>query len=358
MKILAVFPEIVTRGGCERSLLALAENFDMDIITNKFSLEKTYEGYKKIKNRIIVLNQKNKLLFGLRLALTKFKGYDIFYSHGYFITNLLALRNKPCIWYCHTPKRNLYHPFKEYYMKRIKNPFERILNSLTLFILSFVDKFLASRMSLIIANSVNIQTRIKTIYGIRAPVVYSTCIDEIETSPAKDYYLAPGRLDPIKRVDLIIEAFNRMPDKKLVIAGSVTDKDYFKKLKKLSNKNIKIFSNVSEKKLKNLYKNCIATLYMPYMEDFGFIPVESMASGKPCIGANEGGLKESIINGKTGLLIKPTVDDIIRAVKWLTLKKADSMKENCLKTAKKFSKENFIKDMRKIFEEIYRKYQK
>ena len=81
MKILAVFPEIVTRGGCERSLLALAENFDMDVLTNRFTPEKTYEGWKNVRGKVIVLNKPNKFLFGLELAMKKFSGYDLFYSH-------------------------------------------------------------------------------------------------------------------------------------------------------------------------------------------------------------------------------------------------------------------------------------
>ncbi|MEM5808888.1 MAG: glycosyltransferase, partial [Candidatus Aenigmatarchaeota archaeon] len=109
-------------------------------------------------------------------------------------------------------------------------------------------------------------------------------------------------------------------------------------------KNIKFVNyNISKKELLDLYSRCLATIYIPKDEDFGFIPVESMASGKPCIGANEGGLKETIIHGKTGFLINPTVNNLIKTIKHLTPEKAEKMKKDCIKRAKEFDISVFYK---------------
>lgn len=85
-----------------------------------------------------------------------------------------------------------------------------------------------------------------------------------------------------------------------------------------------------------IFARCLATIYIPIDEDFGLIPVESMAAGKPCIAANEGGLKETVVDGKTGFLIEPTVKNLISAVRDLTPEKAEKMKQDCVKRAKKF----------------------
>lgn len=220
-----------------------------------------------------------------------------------------------------------------------------------------IDKFLVSRIDVITCNSKNIQRRISKNYKRRSHVLFGPVdVELFKYRKNKGYYLCPGRIDPIKRIDLAVEAFQSLPGKKLIIAGSVKegkkDQEYLKKLKEMAGNNVKFFINIDDKKLRDLYSECIAVICMPHIEDFGLVPVEAMAAGKPCIGANEGGLKETIIHKKTGMLINPILKELINAVEWLTPERAEKMKEACLERSKNFSKEKFIERMEEVFKSI------
>ncbi|NCF75386.1 MAG: glycosyltransferase, partial [Xanthomonadaceae bacterium] len=125
-----------------------------------------------------------------------------------------------------------------------------------------------------------------------------------------------------------------------------------KKIKKIAKNcnNIKILGWISDKKLLELLGNCLATIYIPIREDFGMSPVESMMAGKPVIGVNEGGIKETIIHQKTGFLLKPdfNINDIMDAVKKMTPDRALKMRFDCEIHAKLFSKQKFIENMKKV----------
>ena len=97
-----------------------------------------------------------------------------------------------------------------------------------------------------------------------------------------------------------------------------------------------MLGDVSEEKLIDLYSSCLAAIYMPAHEDFGLIPLEGMASGKVCVAVNEGGCKETVINGKTGYLISATEKEIIKTVINFNTLTANKMKNNCIEHAKKF----------------------
>ena len=133
-------------------------------------------------------------------------------------------------------------------------------------------------------------------------------------------------------------------------------KKYFDKLSDLINKiypikpkNVEILSWVDNKTLINLYANCKGFITTSKDEDFGMTPVEAMASGKPVIAPNEGGYKETVIDGITGKLINNIhVDKLVQAIKEIG-KNPKKYKNACLKQAKKFDTSIFIK---KIKEEI------
>lgn len=353
MKILAVFPEIITRGGCERSLLALMENFDMDILTNKFEPEKTYDGWKKLGDRIIEIKAKNKFWFGVEILKRNFPGYDIYYSHGYFITNLINIKNSPSVWYCHTPKRDLYPPTMKFHLEQM-SPIKRAKFLAAAPFLRAADKFLAGRMAKIFSNSENVRSRVKADYGIDTKVVYSACIEKIQKTKFGGFYFYPGRIAAPKRIEIAIKAFEKMPDKKLVVAGSAVDENYLKFLKKIKPPNVEILTNLQEAEIKKLYSNCIATICLAENEDFGFIPPESFSFGKPCIAANEGGFMESVSNGKNGFLIEPAEASVMDTIK-LNEKEFESMSGFCMETAKKFTKEAYIKNVKMVFESVLSK---
>jgi glycosyltransferase involved in cell wall biosynthesis len=223
-------------------------------------------------------------------------------------------------------------------------------------------------MNITIANSENIKNRLwkfshqKTDYIIYPPID----IDKFKNQePVRrsdngslaseggqnDYFLSTGRVERLKRIPDIISAFQKMPDKKLIVASGGPDLEKIKQMA-VGYDNIKIVGWVSDEELKNYIGNCLATIYIPIDEDFGMTPLESMSAGKPCIGVAEGGLLETIIDEKTGKFIpaKYTIDDIVTAVNWLTQEKCLAMKQDCEGQSKKFSKEIFVEKMKEVVE--------
>lgn len=247
------------------------------------------------------------------------------------------------IYYCHTPPRYLYD-LKDQYLAKV--PF--LLKPIFL-IISVLFRYMYERdiqkMDIIVTNSQNTQTRIKDFLWLNAHILYPPVdLDEFSWMGQWDYYLSCARLSWAKRVDMIVQAFQNMPDKKLKVMYGLNDPDR-EKIFSLAEwyKNIECITLPGNIGFKEMVAHALATIYIPIDEDFGMIPVESMSAGKPVIGVNEWGLKESIIHGETGILLKPdfTLDDICDAVNGMTPELALSMREACEKRAHDFGIQEF-----------------
>ncbi|MBT8764373.1 glycosyltransferase [Desulfohalobiaceae bacterium Ax17] len=254
----------------------------------------------------------------------------------------------PKILYCHSPPRILYDK-RNFYLEQCSMLKKPIWLSL-LFLYKKAYERAIKDMDCVLANSQNVANRLRKYLNMQVQVVYPPC----ETKKFKhlgygDYYLSTGRLDQLKRVDLIVKAFLKMRDKKLVV---VSGGPYFKRIKQMANNadNITFLGWVGEKKLRSLIGNCIATIYIPMDEDFGISPVESMAAGKPVLGVKEGGILETVVDGKTGILLPPNpgIEDIIKGVKSLTPGLAAEMRSSCEERAELFSIDCFVKRVKAI----------
>jgi glycosyltransferase involved in cell wall biosynthesis len=154
-----------------------------------------------------------------------------------------------------------------------------------------------------------------------------------------------------------MKAFAKIPEEKLIVVGSYEKAQHFVEyanyIMKIKPKNVEIKSWINEEELIKLYTNCKGLITTSKEEDYGLTPVEAMASGKPVIAPNEGGYKETVINGKTGILID-NIDEnkLAEAIKILG-KEIDNnplyFKKICQEQAQKFDTEIFIK---KIKDEI------
>ena len=200
------------------------------------------------------------------------------------------------------------------------------------------------KMDLILADSKNVQNRIQKFLGLESTVLYPPCdVDKFNWMGQEDYYLSTARLTSYKRVDIIIQAFIKLPQKRLIITSTGPDE---KKLKQLAEgfANIQFTGDINDNELKNLIGNSIATIYIPKDEDFGISPVESMAAGKPVIGSGEGGLLETVIHGETGWLSSPniSVEELVQMLDAANPKLARSMRFSCEKQAIGFRTELFI----------------
>ena len=253
------------------------------------------------------------------------------------------------IFYCHTIPRFIYD-LREWYLQRYPL-WQRPL--LTAYIDYLRPRFEAAlhRMDTVIANSENVRRRIKTYLGVDAQVIHPPCaIEQFSWHGQGDYYLSPARLESYKRVDRIIAAFKQMPDKKLIVASGGSQ------LQKLQQAaagacNIHFTGWLSAACLQKLVGNAIAVIYLPIEEDFGISPVEScMAAGKPVVGVAEGGLLETIIDGKTGILIAadPSPEHIVAAVQQMTPAAALAMRAACQQQAALFDQAVFFSKIRNV----------
>jgi glycosyltransferase involved in cell wall biosynthesis len=253
--------------------------------------------------------------------------------------------NTKKIVYCHTPPR----PFTDQFEKNLRkiptllHPLAKLFRN---WVLSEYKKEL-QKMDLIVTNSYNIQKRLQTYIGLESVVIHPA----VDTSrftwkEQGGYFLSYARLEDLKRIPLIIDAFKELPDKKLVICSSGPLAEWVKEQTK-KYPNIEYRGLVSNQELEDLVGGCIAGIYIPEEEDFGIIQCELMAAGKPVIGVAEGGLLETIIDGKTGVLIpaNPTVNDLKKAVVEMTPEKAIAMKLYAIKRAKEFDSKVFFEKM-------------
>ncbi|MCU7837325.1 MAG: glycosyltransferase [gamma proteobacterium symbiont of Taylorina sp.] len=293
--------------------------------------------------------QSIKSIFAFRYKSNFIKDYkQVIYSGIY---SPVAVKNHPKgqnILYCHTPPRFVYD-LKDYYLQQViwwKRP---LLKMLSVYVKYHYEQAL-TQMDIIIANSENVRGRIKYYLGKDSIVIYPPiAVAQFNWIEQGDYYLSLSRLEPYKRVELIVRSFLAMPDKKLIVASGGSDLERLKNLAK-NYTNIEFTGWCDTQQLQELIGRCIATIYIPPDEDFGMSPVESMAAGKPVIGVAEGGLLETIIHEETGLLISTEISKelLINAVSRMTKKKALTMRKACEARAQLFRTEVFVKKMKAV----------
>ena len=260
---------------------------------------------------------------------------------------VLASKKSYDIYYCHTPPRFAYD-LKEQYEQDIQ-PILRPLFRLLVGWVRFSYRHRLRLVNKIYANSENVRRRLKEHLNIDAEVLYPPVdVFAYQWRGQSDFYLSTARLENYKRVHEIVEAFKLMPSHKLLVCSGGSE---LKALKESSSgyPNIEFLGWVSQTELERRVGSCIATIYLPVDEDFGMSPVESMAAGKPVIGVAEGGLLESIIDGKTGVLLARDFDKthIVDAVKTLDATAAANMRDACEQRALRFQTERFIEVLSK-----------
>jgi glycosyltransferase involved in cell wall biosynthesis len=382
MKVAIVHDYIKEFGGAERVLEALCEIFPQAPVYTAF-YDKNGTAFEYFKNREIhsswvqdVPFFKTKLHSPLRFLAPAiwesfdFSKYDLIISSAsWYITKGFRKRFDRShfveICYCHTPPRWLYGYSTS--VNYQKYAIVRAYASIVGHFMRLYDFNAAQRVNYFIANSKEVAGRIKKFYRRDSTVIYPpVSLPKFEIRPfgfaqgenskfEKDYYLIVSRLTGAKGLDLAVDAAIKMGFK-LKIAGSPTG--YYSEHIKLHEKvescrgQVEFLGQVTDEELAKLYKGAKAFLALSRDEDFGITPVESMLSGTPVIAFNGGGYKETVINGKTGLLFDDySIDGLCQAIE-----KFESLKvspKDCIMQAQKFSKERFKKEIKKFVEEKY-----
>jgi len=352
---LAVFVDTLEQlGGVERMIFMLNRHFDIDVYTGVYLPDKTFPELRKIRVHQITRGKAiipefqhlaNRRAFR-RLRLKK--RYDHFISFG-GASLLIAKHHRPNTFYCNAPIRWLYD-LREHEARRL--PF---LKRLAFYGFSYFirrdDQAALHSIERIVTNSENVSRRIRKYYG-REPdrVIHPpTNLHDFRFKEHGDFFLSTERVDPINRVDIVVRAFQQMPEKRLVITSGGTD---LPKIRKMAEgyPNIEVKGWVSEKELYELYATCLAGITMEREADYSMIPNEFNAAGKPCFCSREGGLPETIIEGKTGYFVDPPVtsEKVKKLIESIPRKKLTAMKSACIKNAEKVSEEHFIKNLKEV----------
>ncbi|MEK7543759.1 MAG: glycosyltransferase [Patescibacteria group bacterium] len=295
-------------------------------------------------------------------------GYDVVISSsGWFICRGVRMGDPSTrsarsgralhVCYIHHPPRNLYgyatgSDLQKYWIVRV---YAAIVN----FFLRHYDYETAQKVDYFIANSQETKRRVLKFYRRDAAVIYPPIelsnypIIQLSNNPIKihkKYYLSVGRLTYSKRVDIAIAACKKL-GLPLMIVGTGKEEESLKKLASqglaLRSCGIEFLGSVNDEELSRLYAGAKALIFCALDEDFGMVPVEAMAHGTPVIALAQGGVVETVVDGKTGILFhEVTVESLIKALgRFRGLGGFGEMGENCIKQAEKFGKERFKKEL-------------
>ena len=245
------------------------------------------------------------------------------------------------IYYCHTQPRFAFGE-KAQYLRRFPAALRPVLGAA-------MDRYgkaylkALRGMDIILANSAQTRDKLAKL-GVDADILHPpTDLETFRWRGQGDYYLSVGRLEPSKKIDVIVRAFLDMPEKKLVV---VSGGSQFGTIRALVGQapNITVLGWQEDAALAELIGRAIAVIYIPRDEDFGMSAVEAMAAGKPVIAASEGGLRETVIDQCTGLLLPPSPSPqaVADAVNRLDTASAAGMRTACEKRARDFSRDAFL----------------
>lgn len=356
-KIAIVHDSFTQFGGAERVLFHLIQMFpNADVYTSLIS-DKFQKEIKKISIGKLTFSKLSKLFFAINYA-SFFKPYFYHYyweslnldnydlvissSHS-FCAHFVKVKKKH-LCYMYTTPRFLHDEYNE--ISWIK---KRVIKNFFDFYFEFLKNKNSKKIKKIdtlIADSINVQKRIKKYYKAYSKVIYppikSLCNNNLKTDPNAKNYLFFSRLVKQKGIELVINTFNHN-HKSLIVIGTSGQEI---KWRRLANKNIEFLGFVSDNKIERIFKNSKALIYASINEDFGMIPVEVMSCGLPVIAFEDGGVKESIINNKTGIFFKKYNEESLnQAID--KFEKTNFNKDICKKQAKKFNEKEFEKKLLK-----------
>jgi len=360
MKVAIVHDWLVNYGGAERVVEAMLSIYpDADIYTlvyNKKKMGKIFPPEKVHTSFVQKLPMSSKLYTKMLSLMPKafeqfdFSGYDlVLCSSSSCAKGVITPPSVPHIAYVHSPMRyawDQYHDYKRRAGKLVGWFMDKQMPSIRLW-----DYVSSQRIDKIITNSKYIRRRTQKYWNRDSTVVYPP-VDTTRLSPngkeAEDFYVVFSRFVPYKRIDLAISACGQT-GRKLVVIG---DGGQAKQLKKLAasfkNSQITFTGRISDAEVKDYLQRCKAMIFSAE-EDFGIIPVEVQACGRPVIAFGKGGSLETVVDGKTGVFFdRQETASVIEALdRFESLEKQGTFKiDQIVEHAKSFSTERFCQQLK------------
>ncbi len=321
-KIAIVHDWLFTIGGAEKTLFSILELIKADIFTLGYDPRvfintplKNISIYTSFLQKIPFFKKFYRYflpLFPITIEQFDLSNYDVVISSSHAVAKgILTHPDQYHICYCYTPIRYAWDLYFEY-MKILP----KFLHPLLAFIFHYIriwDAISSYRADKLLAISKYVARRIEKFYKLKAEVIYPPVeVNRFKLEIKKDnYYITIGRLVSYKRFDLIIKAFEKLPDKRLLVIGEGPE---LKKLKNSAPKNVEFLGRIPDSAVQSLLQKAKGFIYAA-LEDFGIAVVEAQACGTPVIAYGRGGVLETVQPNKTGIFFfKQEISSIIEAI--------------------------------------------
>jgi glycosyltransferase involved in cell wall biosynthesis len=363
MNIAIIVDDLIQRGGQENLLTAVSEIWPNAPIYTSQASDYWKDFYKK-RGVKLVTSFVNKLPFSQKLnrfyspflvhALA-FQGFDLSkYDLILSVSSRYAhfISSKPTslhISYINSPGRMFWEPH-DYFSNESFGLLRSLANSFLSLPLSYLraaDYVSAQKIDFIIANSINTQKRISKYYHRDSSVIYPFALtDKFRSGDDGGYYVLITRLAPWKRVDIAVEACTKL-GLKLKIVGEGPD---LQRLKSIAGPTIEFLGYIKETEKQQLLQNCTA-LIQTQSEDFGIVPVEVMASGKPVVAYGAGGVLETVTELTGVFFEEQTTQSLVQALSKFDPSKFT--KQDCMSRAVQFDVEVFKNRLKEFVQDRY-----
>ncbi len=266
------------------------------------------------------------------------RGYDlVISSESGPAKGVIAAPDAMHVCYCHSPMRYLWDHYADY--RASADWFTGMQMPWVFHLLRMWDVSSASRVDRFLANSTFVQRRISRAWGRDSVVVHPPVeVSRFGTSPdVGPRYLWVGQMNAYKRADIVVEAFNALKLPLLMVGTG----ELAEKVRRRAGPNIEIVSHLDFCSLRAAYQTCRALIFTA-QEDFGIVPVEAMASGRPVLAFGSGGACDSVVSGETGLFFdQQTVESLIDGVEAMERWLPDFEPACAIRQAARFAPEYF-----------------
>jgi len=368
LRVALIHEWLITLGGADRVLLALHDVFPQaPVFVALHALGQLPEAFRRLDvrgtwlQRLPGATRHHRWLVPLMpfaFAHLNLHGYDVIVSSSHACAKGVAVPPGAIhVCYCHTPMRYAWDLSQEYLAATPAHVRPGVRAALAW--LRRWDRATAQRVDYFIANSHFVAGRIRQHYGREATVIYPpidteffTPSEEVTLSRGlssthtsrngpdeRSSYLLVSRLVGYKKAHVAVEAFNEL-GRPLVVVGDGPER---RKLEAAARANVRVVGHVSDTVLRGYYRQCRALIF-PGVEDFGMVPVEAQACGRPVIAYARGGVLESVVDGATGIFFKEQTPEALAAA----VRSADNVRwdgATIRRHAQRFSHQRFVKEV-------------